>query len=219
MERHTSKRSLRVALVLGAAVAGTALVGWGGLAAWSAYTENAGNSVAAGTLQHNNYVSSNCASVIGVIPVGAGPGWCSVLISVTGADAVNGKLPATGVVKIDNTGTLSSTFQMSMPSAPVNSGGTICADLTLAVTDPDTGAPGTPYAATALTSTMGATTIDNNAASPSATWSPNGTAGTGTGATGNTFTFTVAALTSFGNNYADAGQSCTFSILFTQTAA
>ena len=48
MERK-SRRSLRVALVLGAAVAGTALVGWGGLAAWSAYTENAGNSVAAGT--------------------------------------------------------------------------------------------------------------------------------------------------------------------------
>jgi hypothetical protein len=132
---------------------------------------------------------------------------------------VNGKLPATGVVKIDNTGTLSSTFQMSMPSAPVSSGGTICADLTLAVSDPDAGAPGTPYAATALTSTMGPTTIDNNASTPSATWSPNGTAGTGTGATGNTFTFTVAALTSFGNNYADAGQSCTFSILFTQTAA
>ena len=66
---------------------------------------------------------------------------------------------------------------------------------------------------------MGATTVDNNAGTPSATWSPNGTTGTGTGATGNTFTFTVAALTSFGNNYADAGQSCTFSILFTQTAA
>ncbi len=219
MENRKSKRSLRVALVLGAAVAGTALVGWGGLAAWSAYTENAGNSVAAGTLTHNNYVSSNCASVIGVIPVGAGPGWCSVMINVTATDAVNGKLPATGVVKIDNTGTLSSTFQMSMPSAPVNSGGTMCADLTLAVSDPDAGAPGTPYAATALTSTMGATTIDNNAATPSATWLPNGTAGTGTGATGNTFTFTVAAGANFVNDYADAGQSCTFSILFTQTAA
>ena len=219
MENRKSKRSLRVALVLGAAVAGTAMVGFGGLAAWNAYTENTGNSVAAGTLTHNNYVSSNCASVIGVAPVGAGPGWCSILITVTGADAWNGKLPATGVVKIDNTGTLSSTFQMSMPSAPVNSGGTICADLTLAVTDPDAGAPGTPYAATALTSTMGATTIDNNAPTPNATWSPNGSPGTGTGAMGNTFTFTVAGTTNFANNYADAGQSCTFSILFTQTAA
>ena len=218
MERK-SRRSLRVAMVLGAAVAGTAMVGFGGLAAWNAYTENAGNSVAAGTLAHSNYISSSCASVIGVAPVGTGPGWCSILITVTGADAVNGKLPATGIVKIDNTGTLSSTFQMSMPSAPVSSGGTICADLTLAVTDPDAGLPGTPYGPTALTSTMGATTIDNNAASPSATWLPNGTAGTGTGAMGNTFTFTVAGLTAFGNNYADAGQNCTFSILFTQTAA
>ena len=46
MESRKSKRSLRMALVLGAAVAGTALVGFGGLAAWNAYTENAGNSVA-----------------------------------------------------------------------------------------------------------------------------------------------------------------------------
>ena len=219
MENRKSKRSLRVALVLGAAVAGTALVGWGGLAAWSAYTENAGNSVAAGTLVHNNYVAVNCASVIGVAPVGAGPGWCSAFMTVSGADAVNGKLPATGIVKIDNTGTLASTFQMSMPAAPVSSGGTICQDLTLAVTDLDAGAPGTPYAATALNTTMGATTIDNNAGTPSATWSANGTAGTGTGATGNTFTFTVAATAGFATNYADAGQSCTFSILFTQTAA
>src|ERR1039458_7290796 len=122
MERK-SRRSLRVAMVLGAAVAGTALVGWGGLAAWNAYTENAGNSVAAGTLAHNNYVAVNCASVIGVAPVGAGPGWCSAIMTVSGADAVNGKLPATGIVKIDNTGTLASTFQMSMPAAPVSSGG------------------------------------------------------------------------------------------------
>jgi hypothetical protein len=216
MEHSKNKRSLRVAVVLVAAVAGTATVGWGGLAAWNAYTENAGNSVAAGTLTHNNYVSSNCASVIGVAPVGAGAGWCSAMMTISGADPVNGVLPATGVVKIDNTGTLQSTFSMSMPSAPT---GSLCADLTLAVTDPDAGAPGTPYAATALTTTMGATAIDNNASTPSATWSPNGSPDVGTGATGNTFTFHVAAGGSFATNYADSGQSCTFSILFTQTAA
>ena len=216
MEKRQSKRSLRVALVLGTAVAGTALVGWGGLAAWNAYTENAGNSVAAGTLQHNNYVSSNCASVIGVAPVGAGPGWCSAMMTISGADPVNGVLPATGVVKIDNTGTLQSTFSMSMPSAP---SGSLCADLTLKVTSLSAGVPGTPYAATALSTTMGATAVDNDAGAPSTNWSPNGVAGTGTGATGNTFTFTVAAGGNFATAYADAGQSCTFSILFTQTAA
>jgi len=46
------RRSVRIALVLGAVVASTAVIGWGGLAAWSAYTENAGNSAAAGTLAH-----------------------------------------------------------------------------------------------------------------------------------------------------------------------
>ena len=43
METRKSKRSVRLALVLSAAVAGTALVGWGGLAAWQAYTQNSGN--------------------------------------------------------------------------------------------------------------------------------------------------------------------------------
>ena len=66
MEHRKSKRSLRVALVLGAAVAGTAVVGWGGLAAWSAYTENAGNSVAAGTLAHAN--GTSCVSLLGNDP-------------------------------------------------------------------------------------------------------------------------------------------------------
>ena len=216
MEYRKSKRSLRVALVLGAAVAGTALVGWGGLAAWSAYTENAGNSVAAGTLTHNNFVSANCASVIGVAPVGAGPGWCSTIMTITGADPVNGVLPATGVVKIDNTGSLQSTFSMSMPSAPT---GSLCADLTLSVTSLSAGAPGTPYAVTALSTTMGATAVDNDAATPAAIWAPNGTAGAGTGTTGNTFTLHVAAGGNFATDYADQGTSCTFSILFTQTAA
>ena len=54
METRKSKRSLRLALVMGAAVAGTALVGWGGLAAWQAYTQNAGNAFAVGTLTHTN---------------------------------------------------------------------------------------------------------------------------------------------------------------------
>jgi len=213
MEGRTSKRSLRLALVLGAAVAGTALVGWGGLAAWNAYTENAGNSVAAGTLTHNNYVSSNCASTLGSAPVGVGPGWCSAAITVTNVDPAAG-LPVTGTIKIDNTGSLQSTFSMSMPAAAV--GAALCPDLKLAVTDKN-GA--TIYPATALSTQMGATSLNNNAATPSATWAPNGTAGTGSGATGNTFTVTISAGTGFASNYADAGQSCTFNLLFTQTAA
>ena len=105
MERHTSKRSLRVAMVLGAAVVGTALVGWGGLAAWNAYTENAGNSVAAGTLSHSNQ-SLSCVSTLGAVPT-SGPGFCAPVITVSGVDPVNFSTLVTPVtIKIDNTGNL-----------------------------------------------------------------------------------------------------------------
>ena len=57
METRKSKRSVRLALVLSAAVAGTALVGWGGLAAWQAYTQNAGNAFTTGSIGHTNQVS------------------------------------------------------------------------------------------------------------------------------------------------------------------
>ena len=65
MEQRKSKRSVRVALVLGAAVAGTALVGWGGLAAWQAYTQNAGNAFTTGSIGHTNVVkggNTTCTS-------------------------------------------------------------------------------------------------------------------------------------------------------------
>jgi len=211
MESRKSKRSLRMALVLGAAVAGTALVGFGGLAVWNAYTENAGNSVAAGTLSHTN--NTSCVSLLGTIPIGAGNGWCSAVISVT---AINSTWSGqNGTIKIDNTGSLTSTFSMSMPAAP---SGSLCADLTLKVTDPDTGAPGTPYAVTALSTQMGATSLYNNAATPSLSWTGGGTAGTGSGATGNTFTLTIGVSGTFATDSTDAGQSCSFNLLFTQQA-
>ena len=216
MDKRKSKRSVRVALVLGAAVAGTALVGWGGLAAWQAYTDNAGNSVAAGTLSHTN--NTSCVSNSS-LTVAESTGKCSAVITVTGVDPENfATLVTPGTVKIDNTGSLNSTFAMSMPTAP--SGG-LCADLTLAVTDLSTTAPdgGTPYTATALSTQMSATNIYNDGSTPSLTWSPNGVAGTGSGATGNTFTLTVGQGSNFASNNADAGQSCTFDILFTQTSA
>jgi hypothetical protein len=224
MERK-SRRSLRVAMVLGAAVAGTALVGFGGLAAWNAYTENAGNSVAAGTLAHANNGLS-CVSSLGSVPVSSGTGWCSAVISLlntgganTGADPANGKLPISGTVKIDNTGTLASTFSLSMAAgSPTPGASTICQDLTLTVTSlPSTTAV---YGPLPLSTAITGTALNNDAPTPVPSWTGGGIAGTGTGATGNTFTFTVAALaTNFAADYADAGANCTFNLLFTQTAA
>jgi hypothetical protein len=203
-----------MALVLGAAVAGTALFGFGGLAAWYAYTENAGNSVAAGTLSHAQTVA--CVSSLGTIPTsssGVAGGWCNAAISITGINSI--WTGTTGTITVTNTGSLASTFTMQMPAAP---SGSLCADLTLKVTDPDTGAPGTPYAATALSSTMGATSLYNNAATPSLSWTGGGTAGTGAGATGNTFTLTIGVSGTYPTDSTDAGQSCAFNLLFTQSA-
>ena len=115
-------------------------------------------------------------------------------------------------VKIDNTGSLNSTFAMSMPAAAT---GTLCGDLSLKVTDKNAA---TVYNTTVLTTTMGATALNNNAGTPSSTWTGSGTAGTGSGASGNTFTLTVAPFGTFASDSTDASTSCTFSILFTQSA-
>jgi len=220
MEKRKSGRHLRLTLVLAATVAGTALVGWGGLAAWNAYSVNAGNSVAAGTLAHNNDVSANCASVLGTVPTSSGPGWCSAFISVTGVDPVNFTTivpPAGYTIKIDNTGSLQSTFQLQMGTGAQAPTGSLCADLTLAVKDKNSNTVWTSAAIAAANFT--ATNLYNNAATPSYTWSPNGTAGTGTGATGDTFTFTVGMGAGFATDSTDAGASCSFGVVFAQTAA
>jgi hypothetical protein len=215
MEERKNKRSVRVALVLGIAVTGTALVGWGGLAAWTAYTENAGNSVAAGTLAHANQ-SLSCVSNLGAVPT-SGTGFCSAVINVSGVDPTNFAtlvLPAN--IKIDNTGSLQSTFTLSMGTLLQAPTGSLCPDLTLAVKDKNSN---TVWAATALTGTFTATSLYNNAGTPSYTWTGGGTAGTGTGATGDTFTVTVGTGAGFATNSADQGTSCSFGLVFTQTAA
>jgi hypothetical protein len=215
MEIRKSKRSVRVALVLGTAVAGTALVGWGGLAAWNAYTENAGNSVAAGTLSHANQ-SLSCVSNLGAVPT-SGQGFCAPAITVSGVDPVNFATLVLPVnIKIDNTGSLQSTFTLSMGTALQAPTGGLCADLTVAVKDKN---GNTVWAATALTGTFTATSLYNNAGTPSYTWTGGGTAGTGTGATGDTFTVTMGMGGGFATDYADQGTSCTFGLVFTQTAA
>jgi hypothetical protein len=218
MEHRKSKRSLRVALVLGTAVAGTALVGWGGLAAWNAYTENAGNSVTAGTLAHSN--GASCVSSLGVVPT-SGTGFCAATITVSNVDPVTWT-GTTGTIKINDTGSLNSTFQLSMGTALQAPTGSLCADVTVGVTDLNTVSPdntGVVWSPTALTGTFTAKSLYNNAATPNLTWTGGGTANTGTGATGDTYTVTVAPSGSFASDYADQGTGCTFGLLFTQTAA
>jgi hypothetical protein len=201
METRKSKRSLRLALVLGAAVAGTALVGWGGLAAWQAYTQNSGNAFAVGTLSHTNQVGINtaCNSTLS----STSPGACDVIVS---GPALTSEFSGTsGTVTIVNTGSLSSTFSMSMPAAPANN--ELCKDLALTVTDNEA-SPVTVYPQTALTAQMGPTALKNSGGA--STWATNDT---------NTFTFAIAPVNGFASDDGVLGTSCSFTILFDQASA
>ncbi len=213
-----ASRSLRVAVVLAAVVASTAVVGWGGLAAWSAYTENAGNSVAAGTLNHTN--GASCVSLLGAIPTTTGTGWCAAAVTISGVDPANWT-GTSGTIKIANTGSLKSTFTLTMGTGGQAPTGGLCADVTLKVTDLNTIAPdtGTVWATTALNAAFTAANLYSNAAAPALSWTGGAAAGAGTGAGADTFTVAVAPGGGFATDSTDAGLSCTFGLLFSQTAA
>jgi hypothetical protein len=199
MEQHKSRRSVRLALVLGAAVAGTALVGWGGLAAWQAYTQNAGNAFTVGTISHTNAVGSQTACNSSLSSTT--PGACSII--VTNAALTSDFTSISQTVTITDTGSLGSTFLMSMP-APGSS--ELCKDLALTVTDSET-SPVNVYPATALTAAMSPTALKTSGGA--STWA-NGNA--------DTFTFLITPINGYATDDAVLGASCSFTINFTQAS-
>jgi len=204
MEERKSKRSGRLALVLGAAVAGTALVGWGGLAAWQAYTQNAGNAFAVGTLSHTNQVAGSttvCNSTLSA----ASPGACQIIVGGSPDYLTSDFTGTSGAVTITNTGSISSTFSMSMPAAPT--GGELCADLTLTVKDGESSAA-TVYPQAGLTAQMAPVALNNSAGL--ATWAHNDS---------NTLTFFVNPTAGYSTDTSVLGTGCSFTILFTQASA
>jgi hypothetical protein len=201
MENRKSKRSLRLALVLGAAVAGTALVGWGGLAAWQAYTQNSGNAFAVGSLSHTNVANGGvtCDSTNSSATAASTP--CSVIVS--GSSLTSAWTGSTGTVVITDTGALPSTFAVSTPAGD-NPSGSLCADLSLTVTGADSV---TPYVDQTSIGPLSATALRTSAGS--ASWAEGNS---------NTFTFAVAPDGGFATNNSVPGESCSFDILFTQSA-
>jgi hypothetical protein len=199
MENRKSKRSLRLALVLGAAVAGTALVGWGGLAAWQAYTQNAGNAFTTGSIGHTNLVAGSgntaCTSTSAEATI------CDVIVSGSGLD-----YNWTGIsntVTITDTGSLPSNFALSTPTDP--SGG-LCPYLTLAVTG--SGSDHSSYVTQSGIGPISTTALMTSA--DASTWNQGDS---------NTFNFAVGVTAGYSAPDSGAvGQSCTFSVLFTQAA-
>jgi hypothetical protein len=199
MENRKSKRSVRMALVLSAAVAGSALIGWGGLAAWQAYTQNNGNAFSVASLSHTNVANGGvtCNSTNSSATAASTP--CSVIVS--GSSLTSGWTGSTGTVVITDTGALPSTFSVSTPSAPT---GSLCPALNLTITGADSV---TPYVSQTGIAAISATPL--NTSTGSTAWSSTNS---------NTFTFHVTPESGFGTDNSVPGESCNFNVLFTQSA-
>ena len=196
-----SRRHLRSGLALLLVLGSTALIGWGGLAAWQAVTAN-GSSFATGGVHMQNVATITYPS--GQAPVTCtdqnSPGSCGAIFMVTGA--APGFSEHVGIVQITNTGSLPSTFALSLGSALTSgAGNTLCSDLTLTIVN---SAAVTVYSG-ALPS-LG-TTASLNSALSSTTWNHNDT---------NTFTFTLALP---GSVSTDQNSTCTADFTWSQTQA
>lgn len=189
------KRKLRVALVIGGTLAAMGLVGFGGLAAWTVSTVNGGSTFATGTVHHTNLAKVGGAGAGTSCTDITSPGACGVIFTLAGAKPGSS---TTGTVQLTNTGSLASTFQLSLTSA---TGGTMCTSLTAQVVDNEA-APATVY--TGALSTMAAQNLKQSAGS--LTWN---TADTGT------YTFTISLPAGSANS--DMGQTCTVVYTWTQT--
>lgn len=143
-QRPARDRKVRAGMVLVLVLAGTALIGWGGLAAWQAVTQNNGSTATTLGVHH-----SNAATVTGGTAVQcndqSSPTACGAIFDVTGITPGYGPTQV-GTVTITNTGSEASTFALQLtPSAPPTvsaadsfwtaSDTTLCSDLQLAVTD------------------------------------------------------------------------------------
>jgi hypothetical protein len=194
-DNGSGRKRRRLLLLLAGTVAAASVIGFGGLAAWTVTTENGGSTFATGTVHH-----TNLAKVGGL---GAGvsctdltsPGACGVIFTLAGAKPGSS---TTGTVQLTSTGTLASTFTLSLTSA---TGGTLCSSLNAQIVDNE-GSPATVY--NAALSTM--TTQNLKQSAGSLTWNTNDTG---------TYTFTISLPNT--STSSDEGQTCTVAYTWTQT--
>jgi hypothetical protein len=223
-QKPDRNRKVRAGLVLLLVLAGTALIGWGGLAAWTAVTQNNGSSFGTGGVHHSNvatilYPSSQApvtcydTSSSTTNP----PQGCGLIFDVSNAEP--GFNQNVGKVTITNIGTLNSTFVLQLTSqskidtsqfsvaptpAPPN-GTTLCGSLVLTITDAEA-TPVTVYSG-ALAS-YPAAGLAINSVGHGATWDPGDS---------DTFTFNLQLPSTSANT--DMSSICTANATWTQTLA
>ena len=142
-QKSSDRRKLRAGMVFVLVVAGTALIGWGGLAAWHAVTQNNGSTASTLGVHMSNVATVNGASAVPCTDVSL-PGTCGAIFDVSNITPGYSSTTPVGTVQITNTGTEASTFQLSLKSAAVTgdasgywttADNTLCGDLVLTVTD------------------------------------------------------------------------------------
>jgi len=195
-------RPLRGTLVMLLVLGSTALIGWGGLAAWQAVTATNGSSFGTGGVHIQNVATityPNSAAPVTCTDQ-TSPGSCGAIFSVAGA--APGFSAPVGTVEITNTGTLPTTFTLSLGSAvTTGQGTTLCGDLTLSIVD----ANGVTVYSGALTGLTTTANLDSSLSSP--TWNQSDS---------NTFTFSLALP---GSQSSDQDSTCTADFTWTQTQA
>ena len=203
MPERRRRRSALV-LIIGAIAAGTAVIGFGGFAAWTVATSNSGTATAV-RIQHTNTVNTTCTSNYDTTAK-----VCDSILTVTSTsegtatiwDDTSNTPAGAQPVAIQNTSTQATAFTMGLTSAKGASGPDYCSDLTLTVTDSE-GTPATVYSGIA------------NAASFGAPKSVKDSTGATSWAVSNSDTFHFK-LVQGGTQLADNGGSCTITITWTQ---
>ena len=199
IERKSSdRRKLRAGMVFVLVVAGTALIGWGGLAAWQAVTQNNGSTASTLGVHMSNVATITGGSLVTCTDANS-PGTCGAIFHVNKLTPGYGPTQV-GTVTITNTGTEASTFNLQLTSAVVSSDSptwtsadnTLCASLHLTITDSQ---PSTLYSNLPLAALP---TENLNSSASSLTWNPGDS---------DTFTFSLALPAASPNT--DEDSTCT----------
>ena len=202
-EPDERRRSLRAFVVLLLTLAVTGLVGFGGLAVWTAVTQNDNSQFSTGAVHH-----TNTATVAGGGSVTCNDNQtlpattCGIIFNVAGATP--GFSQQVGNVTITNTGSIPSTFQLSLASAVTSGQGTtLCNSIIVTVTDSEA-IPVTVY--NGPLATMSARALLN--ANGGATWNTTDF---------NVFSFTLTLPKS--SPTTDQNSTCTAGYRWTQSSA
>jgi len=204
IERKTSdRRKLRAGMVFVLVVAGTAMIGWGGLAAWQAVTANDGSSFATGGVHMQNVATISYPTARHRSPA----------LSRSPLETAARSLPSPAPLRDSQHRWARCRSPTPEPcrhlcpqlgsAVTSGAGSTLCGDLTLTITD-STGASVYNGALTNLGTTPN---LFKATGSPSTTWNQNDT---------NTFTFNLALP---GSTSTDQDSTCTADFTWTQTQA